>query len=215
MHKTPWIIIAAILAFTIGAGFWIDRRFQVQPPQPSPVSIRSSFERWQGVDLSMDKDVVDMLKTDQILSRKYRKDDGQTAYLYGAFYLSQGADRTMHSPLNCYPGSGWEIVKTEEIELRGLQRQDVKILAQKALIRKGLLERDLYFWYYAAGRNASNQYLNKALTLYGAVFDGRTDGALVTISTGAALPPLGLKDFEKNFIARIIDDLAAHPVTRQ
>ena len=100
----------------------------------------------------------------------------------------------------------------EEVELRGFNRPDVKVKAQKALIRKGMDERILYFWYYAGGKNAVNQYLNKAFTLYGAVLDGRTDGALVTISTGSVPSSLKTEDFEKNFISKIIDDLADHPI---
>ena len=211
MKKTPYIIVSLLLLLTIAARVWMDRRFEGQSPLP-PVPIHYSYGNWRGTDLALDKDVVEMLKSDQIVSRRYRRDDGLVAYLYGAFYFSQGTNRTMHSPLNCYPGSGWEIVDKEEVELHGLKRPDIKVKAQKALIRKGLDERVLYFWYYAGGRNASNQYLNKALTLYGAVFDGRTDGALVTISTGLAPSSIQAENFEKNFISKIIDDLANHPV---
>ncbi len=211
MKKTPYIIVSLLLVLTIAAKEWIDRRSSGQSPLP-PVALHYSYGNWRGSDLALDKDVIEMLKSNQIISRRYRNDKGQIAYVYGAFYFSQGTNRTMHSPLNCYPGSGWEIVDKEEVELHGLKRPDIKIKAQKAVIRKGLDERILYFWYYAGGRNAPDQYLNKALTLHGAIIEGRTDGALITISTG--VPPQSMKaeDFEKNFVSMIIDDLADHPV---
>ena len=61
---------------------------------------------------------------------------------------------------------------------------------------------------------ASNQYLNKALTLYGAVVNGRTDGGLITISTNFDKRSKNEVDFEKDFISRIIDSVANHPVAR-
>ncbi len=211
MKKIPYIIVCLLLVLTIAVSKWIDMRFISQPPLP-PVQLHYSYGDWRGTDLTLDKDVVEMLKSDQIVSRRFRKVDGQIAYLYGVFYFSQGTNRTMHSPLNCYPGSGWEIVDKKEVELKGLKRSAVRVHAQKAMIRKGLNKRVLYFWYYAGGKNASNQYLNKALTLYGAVFNGRTDGALVTISTDLAPSSMEGEDFEKNFISKIIDDLADHPI---
>ena len=211
MKKIPYIVVTVLLVLTIGAREWIDRRSAGQSSFP-PIPVRSSYGNWKGSDLALDKDVLEILKSDQIVYRRYRCNDGRVAYLYGAFYFSQGASRTMHSPLNCYPGSGWEIVGKEEVELQGLQKPYIKIKAQKAFIRKGLDERILYFWYYAGGRNAPNQYLNKAFTLYGAILDGRTDGALVTISTGLSPRFMKAENFEKNFISKIIDDLSEHPV---
>ena len=214
MRKTiPYLVVALLLLLVITAREWIDRRWAGGPPS-GPIPVDFSLGEWRGEDLALDKEVLEMLKPDQLIFRRYKHPEGQTALVYGIFYLSQGTDRTMHSPMNCYPGSGWEIVDTEEVNLHGLTRPDIKIKAQKAIIRKGLEERVLYFWYYAGGKVAANQYLNKALTLYGAVVNGRTDGGLVTISTDFGETSKNQEDFEKNFISRIIDGLANHPVAQ-
>ena len=214
MRKTiPYLVVALLLVLTIAVREWIDGRW-ADGHSSGPVPVNFSLREWRGEDLALDNEVLEMLKPDQLIFRRYRHPEGQTALVYGIFYLSQGTGRTMHSPMNCYPGSGWEIVDKEEVTLHGLTKPDIRIKAQKAIIRKGMEKRVLYFWYYAGGKVAANQYLNKVLTLYGAVVNGRTDGGLITISTDFGKPSENQEDFEKNFISRIIDGLANHPVAR-
>jgi EpsI family protein len=155
--------------------------------------------------LKLDADVVKMLNPDQIVFRRYRNPSGRSVELYGVFYGSQGADRTMHSPLNCYPGSGWEIVGKGKVRLRRGNGDGNGFEARKLVLRKGLAKRLLYYWYYAGGKTASDQYMNKALTLYGALVNGRTDGGLVTVSTMQDDAGLNQEYMEKEFLPVLIE----------
>lgn len=168
---------------------------------------------WKGTDLRMDAAVAEMLNADQIVFERYEHPSGRSVDLYGAFYGSQGANRTMHSPLNCYPGSGWEVVANENVRLKGLQGDDRDFKVRKLILRKGLARRLLYYWYYAGGKTASNQYMNKLLTLYGALFHGRTDGGLVTVATIEDEKGLNERYLENNFIPVLLDFLSKQPIT--
>ena len=51
-----------------------------------------------------------MLGVDDYLSRAYYRADGAVVGLYMGYYGSQRQGDTIHSPLNCLPGAGWEPV---------------------------------------------------------------------------------------------------------
>jgi len=178
---SPFIIVIILLGLALFARQWIENR-QKSALKMELIPFEHNLGEWKGTDLKLDADVVELLNPDQIVFRRYQNPSGRSVDLYGVFYGSQGADRTMHSPLNCYPGTGWEIVGKSKVHLNG-PGDDKGFEVRKLLLRKGLAMRLLYYWYYAGGKTASNQYMNKALTLYGALMHGRTDGGLVTVST--------------------------------
>ena len=152
-----------------------------------------------------------MLDPDQLLFRRYHDASGNTIDLYGVFYESQGANRTMHSPLNCYPGSGWEVVEKTRIPISNSSGDGGTFKITRLILQKGLQKRLLYYWYYAGGELASNQYINKLLTLYSALFRGRTDGGLMTVSTKKDEQGRQKKYLENVFIPELLDYLSKQP----
>src|SRR5262245_25547914 len=82
-----------------------------------PIQARQPFDRfplrvdhWEGVPQApFSKDVLAVLGVDDYLTRVYftsQRTEG--AGLYIGYYQSQRQGDTMHSPLNCLPGAGWE-----------------------------------------------------------------------------------------------------------
>ena len=211
--KLPFIITIILLGLTLFSREWIESR-QKSAPKMKIIPFEQSLGDWKGADLKLDADVVEMLNPDQIVFRRYQNSSGKSVDLYGVFYGSQGADRTMHSPLNCYPGSGWEIVGKGKVRLRGPGGGDDGFEVMKLTLRKGLARRLLYYWYYAGGNTASNQYINKALTLYGALVNGRTDGGLVTVSTIQDDAGKNQEYLEKDFIPALLEYLSKQPISR-
>src|SRR5690242_742725 len=54
------------------------------------------------------KEVEDVLRADDTLSRTYVKDERTMATLFVACFKTQRAGQAPHSPKNCLPGAGWE-----------------------------------------------------------------------------------------------------------
>ncbi len=211
--RLPFIITIILLLLALFAREWIENR-QKSALKMELIPFEQNLGDWKGADLKLDADVVEMLNPDQILFRRYQNPSGGSVDLYGVFYGSQGADRTMHSPLNCYPGTGWEIVEKSKVLLQGPGDDKKDLVVQKLILRKGLAKRLLYYWYYAGGKTASNQYMNKALTLYGALMHGRTDGGLVTVSTIQDDAGLNQEYLEKDFVPTLLEYLSKQPVSR-
>ena len=55
-------------------------------------------------------DILNVLGVDDYINRFYSEAGGAPVGLYVGYYESQREGDTMHSPLNCLPGSGWEPV---------------------------------------------------------------------------------------------------------
>ena len=163
-NRFPFIITIILLCLALFAREWVASR-QETIPKMNLIPFERTLGEWKGTDLKLDADVVEMLNPDQIVFRRYRDPSGRSVDLYGVFYGAQGADRTMHSPLNCYPGSGWEIVEKGKVRFKGVGGHENGFEARKLILRKGQRKRLLYYWYYAGGKTASDQYTNKALTL--------------------------------------------------
>jgi EpsI family protein len=123
-------------------------------------------------------DVLGVLRADDYMARSYAGPGGQQAQLFVAYYRSQRAGESMHSPKNCLPGSGWEPVVNDEVPLAAgghgamINRYVVENSGDRALI---------LYWYQAQGRIIANEYWGKAYLVWDAMRNGRRDGAIVRV----------------------------------
>jgi len=105
--------------------------------------------------------------------------DPAVASIYLGFYEQQSRGRTIHSPRNCLPGSGWEALtsKPETLSLTGGGEMTVN----RYVLQNGDMRALVLYWYQGRGRVAHNEYLVKWDLLRDAAVRRRTDEALVRI----------------------------------
>lgn len=180
---------AVALALTLAAAagsMAIGQRTEVAPERRAFAVFPMEFEGWRGRPEVMEQVYVDALKfTDYILA-DYLGPEGLPVNLYVAYYASQRAGESAHSPRSCMPGGGWEIQSLEEVELPGLRAAGAPLRANRALIQMGRNRQLVYYWFDQRGRNIANEYLVKWYLFQDALTRNRSDGALVRLVT-----PLG------------------------
>jgi EpsI family protein len=88
-------------------------------------------------------------------------------------------ENSIHPPAHCLPGSGWDIVQLEtvEIDLPGLPRRPAPV--RRLLIAKGNARQLVYYWYQQAGRVIAEDWQKILYVGWDRASRGRTDGALV------------------------------------
>ena len=88
-------------------------------------------------------------------------------------------ENSIHPPAHCLPGSGWDIVRLEtvEIDLPGLPRTPARV--RRLLIAKGSSRQLVYYWYQQAGRVIAEDWEKILYMGWDRASRGRTDGALV------------------------------------
>ena len=209
----PLWIICLILALALGAKAGVDGRLTSAVPVVLEGPPRT-LGGWTATDYELDPDIAKMLDPDLLIWRIYHRPKEIPVYFYGVFYTFQGAGRTMHSPLNCYPGGGWKVSDKQQVMLAGKKHPESRVMASRIQVSKDEVHHILYYWYYAAGQTAAGQFSNKLNTLLGAVLKRRNDGGLVTVSAALDNDKISRKVLESDFIPRLLDWLAVRPVFR-
>jgi EpsI family protein len=113
------------------------------------------------------------------LLRAYVTPDGEERFgLYVGYYTDQGRGKSIHSPRNCLPGSGWEPVGHSVVSM-SLPGGEVPV-NRYILAREGA-QAMVYYWYQGRQRVAADEYLVKWELLRDAALLGRTEEALVRL----------------------------------
>lgn len=134
-------------------------------------------------ELQLDKETLEVLKADDILSRVYTSESGQIATLFVAYFETQRTGKTPHSPKNCLPGSGWTPSKsgTVTISIPGLARP---IEVNQYIVSRGQNQSVVLYWYQDRSRVIASEYAAKFYTVADSIRYNRSDTALVRVVVG-------------------------------
>jgi EpsI family protein len=131
---------------------------------------------WSGTDAPpLDEEVERTLAADAVLNRTYLAGN-DTVGLYIAYYREQRPGVSVHSPLHCLPGTGWEAEATRTIDL-GARDNEVKQL----VVRKNLNRAVVYYGYSVHGRLVADEVQSKLWLLHDRISRGRGDAALFRV----------------------------------
>jgi len=142
------------------------------------------FGQWEGRrGENLSSEILDVLGVDDYINRVYASSGNTVAGLYIGYYQSQRQGDTMHSPMNCLPGAGWEPVSRTYLPVSVVSGAGTQatIVVNRYLIQKGLDKQVVLYWYQSHGRVVANEYRSKVLMVYDAVRLNRTDAALVRV----------------------------------
>lgn len=75
------------------------------------------FGSWEGVDVPVDPQILQVAKNDDYVSRRYyNRSTGKFVDFYLA-YTARPANMLGHRPSVCYPAQGWQSAEPKEVEL--------------------------------------------------------------------------------------------------
>lgn len=155
---------------------------EVLPPRSQLASFPSAMGQWKGKDLQTSAELAESLGPGEFLLRDYVNRDQRTAAnLFIAYFPSQRAGDTIHSPKNCLPGAGWIPAETSRIWID--QPGGNKVEVNRILVTKGAERALVLYWYQAHGRVTPSEYGAKYYLVADAIRMNRSDGALVRIIT--------------------------------
>jgi len=135
---------------------------------------------WTGSEAPpFDEETVKVLGADAYLTRSYTGSSGTPVDLYIAYYGSQQPGASIHSPLHCLPGTGWEPLDISSVQVA--QADGVPGQARRLLVRKNADRALVIYWYAVHGRMIASEIASKAWLLRDSLFLQRSDAALVRI----------------------------------
>jgi EpsI family protein len=182
----PRAIIIAVLLIT-GALYLSSATKSESVPLRRPLlEFPRQIGAWEEVKSSeFDSETMKVLGVDSYVNRQYAGPENAFAGLYIGYYQSQRQGDTIHSPLNCLPGSGWNPVHRDILPIpvhssaSGEQIKEIRI--NHIVVQKGLDKQVVLYWYQSHGRTIASEYRAKIYTVLDALKSNRTDAALVRV----------------------------------
>jgi len=139
--------------------------------------------RQDGAPRQLSASVEASLAADDYRSANFiHPDHGATVEFFSAWYASQ-SQNGVHSPEVCLPGSGWEIAWLERSDLTAEMQSDTPFNINRVIIQRGENRMMVYYWFEQKGRKIAWDMAAKYWLLHDGVRTGRTDGALVRLTT--------------------------------
>ena len=176
---------AAFLCLMFGATMIFlanARRSEVPIARTALSSFPMQLGPWRATnDPPIEPELLKVLGVDDYLSRVYHEPSGAGVGLYLGYYGSQRQGDTIHSPLNCLPGAGWEPVREGRITIANADGAGRDITVNRYIVRKGLDSMMVLYWYHGRGRVIASEYWSKFFLIHDAIRVNRTDGALVRV----------------------------------
>jgi EpsI family protein len=125
------------------------------------------------------------------VARVYMRDSVAAFTTFVSYYERQTQGKTIHSPRNCLPGAGWEILRGGEYELPvdGTLRT-----VNRYVLKNGPSTAVVFYWYQGRGRIVANEYAVKWNLLRDAALEGHTEEALVRVVVPVAGGPMAATD---------------------
>ena len=102
--------------------------------------------------------------------------------LFIAWYADQ-TEGGVHSPEVCLPGGGWEIAWLERTDITERLGDSTPFNLNRAIIQKGETRMMVYYWFQQRERRIAWDMSAKFWLMMDGITAGRTDGALVRLTT--------------------------------
>ena len=152
------------------------------PPKYKPLEgFPTQVGGWKMVQQGvMEQEVKDVLRADDYIVRDYATSPAKLANLFVAFFKSQRAGQTPHSPKNCLPGAGWVWTVSDTISVDVPGRSD-PIQINRYIVSKGEERSLVLYWYQSRDRVVASEYRAAAYVALDALRYNRTDTALVRV----------------------------------
>jgi EpsI family protein len=134
------------------------------------------------------------------VARIYARDSIVALTTLVSYYDRQSQGKTIHSPRNCLPGAGWEILSGDT---RAVEADGVPHVVNHYILKNGLATAVVYYWYQGRGRVVASEYRVKWNLLRDAALLGHTEEALVRV-VSFVNTPAGVRD--STAMARALTD---------
>lgn len=181
-NSLPSFILAALLVVSAATFLHARGRSEVFPPRLPLKQFPVQLDARYGTDIPIDQDTLEVLGPGDFLHRYYQ-DTNQTPAidLFIAYFRSQRAGDTIHSPKNCLPGAGWTQMESRRVTIS--TPGHAPFPATRYIIARGDSRQVVLYWYWAHDRGVASEYWAKFYLVADSIKMNRSDGSLVRLIT--------------------------------
>ena len=180
----PWAVATVLVSGAALTSKVLDQR--IYPLRLSlEEAVPGEVGPFLGQDVPLPDVEIEVAGVTDYLMRVYEPEDADLAAgtpwisVYVGFYESQTRGKTIHSPKNCMPGSGWQALESRTVPIAVAGSSQVEV-NRYLLVNEGQQVLVLY-WYQGRGRVVASEYQAKWDLLRDASLKRRSDEALVRV----------------------------------
>lgn len=189
------LVIAILLATAILLGM---RSTNERIPPSQPLSdFPTTVDGMTSQEVPIDSETRGVLGDGEFLSRLYTDGRQPPVQLFVAYYKSQRAGDTIHSPRNCLPGSGWDPVDFQTVRIP--VPSGPPIVSNRVVVASGSRRQLVLYWYQSHGRTLASEYWARYYMVSDSIRLHRTDGSMIRLVS----PVMKDKESEADAQARL------------
>jgi exosortase D (VPLPA-CTERM-specific) len=180
---SPRFVLPAVLLLATTATLQAFSQDEVFPLRQPLSSLPMNVDGWNGSDEALDQQTLEILGPGEYLVRDYQDAAGRNPWinLFIAYFPSQKAGDTIHSPNHCLPGAGW--VPTERQIIRLSVPGKPPFPVNRYVVSKSGERQLVLYWFQAHGRAVASDYWAKYYLISDSIRLHRSDGAMVRLMT--------------------------------
>jgi exosortase D (VPLPA-CTERM-specific) len=124
---------------------------------------------------ALDPEITKFIGVDDYFLADYGRPNAEPINLYVAYYADLSA-KGLHSPMDCLPAGGWEIVE---------RRRDLTHIVpfNRMIIEDGMRKQLVYYWYNEQGTDVASEFWANLHRFANSLVQHRSDAALVRLVT--------------------------------
>jgi exosortase D (VPLPA-CTERM-specific) len=174
-------VSAGLLVAAAAVAFALPQRTEVIPTRQAFLDFPMVIGSWFGVRGTIEPVFIKALQFDDYVVADFSGPAPRPVNLYVAWYDSQRAGKSVHSPSTCLPGGGWKITSFSQVEVPGVTVQGEPLRVNRSVIALGESRQLVYYWFQQRGRVLTNEYLVKWYLFWDSLTRNRSDGSLVRL----------------------------------
>jgi EpsI family protein len=167
------------LLFLLGCAFVWNAQSQSARPLAAPLQgILADVPGYHAQEQRLSADERRVAGMSDYVARLYWRDSVPSFTVFVSYYDRQTQGKTIHSPRNCLPGAGWEVLSAgeQQVVVDGATHT-----LNRYLLKNGAATAVVFYWYQGRGRIVANEYRVKWNLLRDAAVAGHTEEALVRV----------------------------------
>jgi len=167
------LVVQAVLFYSASHG--------ENTPLPLPLKgFPATFGSWRLINEGVVPEETEaVLRADDLLTRVYAGPEGG-ASLFMAYFKSQRAGQSPHSPKNCLPGAGFEPVAGENGVI-DVPVEGTSIHINRYVVANGDDQSVVLYWYQSQGRVIADEFKAKFYLIEDSIRNHRSDTSLVRV----------------------------------
>ena len=202
IYSSVWrsLIASSLMLLTAAYLHFGIKNKNVLPLKPLS-SFPTKIGEWKGTVSRFDKKIYEVLGVDDSFLCNYKNENNQILQLYIGYYGSQREGDLIHSPKNCMPGAGWDILKSSIVTIYVPSQGPKRVI--EMLLEKADKKMIMLYWFQSRGRTISSEYWQKVCLVIDSVIKHRTDGSFIRLTAPVLINEKETKEYLTNFARKL------------